>query len=45
MDFAEIDIGAAIARFQGVAGHLPGELWHGETCLRSLAPEPVALAR
>jgi hypothetical protein len=45
MDFAEPDHGAAVARSQGVAGHLHGELWQGETCIMSLAPESVELAR
>jgi hypothetical protein len=45
MDFAAPDENAAVACFRRVAGHLHGELWQGETCLRSLAPEPLSLVR
>lgn len=41
MDLVSSDEDAALARFTSIAGYLAGELWNGETRLRSIAPRRI----
>lgn len=45
MDVISVDEDAAVARFKNIAGYMEGELWHGETQVKVIAPEPMQLAR